>query len=150
MPRGGKRKGAGRKEGSLNKKTIEKQKAEKAFVQRILQSVDRLFNAQLSLAEGSTFLYRVDEVGEGKDKRREHNLVTDPEEIKEVLDETDGAGGTVDETYYYITTKAPDNKAIDSLLDRAFGKPLSKTALTDPEGKSLPFQLIIKQKDAPR
>lgn len=122
MAKGGRRPGSGRPTGSLNKTTLEKKKVEEAFTQRVLTAVDRLFNAQLALAEGITQVYRIDEVGSGKEKRREHVLVTDPEEIKQFLDEHEGMDGTVDDTYYYLTTKAPDNKAIDSLLDRAFGK----------------------------
>ena len=40
---------------------------------------------------------------------------------KEFFDETiDTEGG---KKYYHITTSKPDNKAIENLLDRAFGKP---------------------------
>jgi hypothetical protein len=138
MARGGKRNGAGRPEGSLSKATLEKKKIEAAFTQRVLNAADRLFNAQLAIAEGLTHLYRIDEVkdGDGK-KRREHVLVTDPEEIKQFLDEHEGSDGTVDNTYYYLTTKAPDNRAIDSLLDRAFGKATNKTEVTGKDGKDL-------------
>jgi len=142
MPKGGARPNSGRPKGSLSEATKEKIKVEAALHVRILGAVDRLFNSQLALAEGVMHLYRVDETGEGKNKRREHVLVTDPTEIKEVLDETDGAGGVVDETYYYISTKAPDNKAIDSMLDRVFGKALTKTEITGPEGGDLKIQLV--------
>ena len=137
MALGGKREGAGRKKGSVTTKTLERRKAEEALHGRILSAVDRIFNAQLALAEGTTYLYRIDEVGKGKEKRREHVLVTDPEEIKQVLDETDGAAGTTDNGYYVITTKAPDNKAIDSMLDRVFGKATQKTEVTGKDGKDL-------------
>lgn len=120
---GGKRPNSGRSKGSKNKNTIEQKKAEEALKQRILTSIDRLFNAQIALAEGVNYLYRIDETEDSKGKKtREHVLVTDPEEIKEVLDDTEGAGGVSGENYYYITTKAPENKAIDSMLDRVFGK----------------------------
>lgn len=139
MALGGKRPGAGRKKGSVTTKTLEKRKAEEALHGRILSAVDRIFNAQLALAEGTTFLYRIDETGKGKDKTREHVLVTDPLEIKEVLDETDGIGGKLDSTgeYYIITTKNPDNKAIDSMLDRVFGKATNKTEVTGKNGTDL-------------
>lgn len=127
--KGGKREGAGRPEGSLNKKTLEKKEAEKQFIDRVIQNVDKLFNAQMSIAEGCSYLYRVDQIGEGSKKREEHVLVTDPDEIKRYLDgETDGE-------YYYITTKTPDNKAIDSLMDRAFGKAVTKIAGTGDDGE---------------
>jgi hypothetical protein len=129
MAKGGVRPGAGRPKGSLDKKTIEKKEAEKLFTERVIKNVDKLFNAQISLAEGCSYLYRVDQVGESKKQREEHVLVTDPEEIKRYLDgETDGE-------YYYITTKTPDNKAIDSLMDRAFGKAVTKVAGPGDDGE---------------
>ncbi|MEW6126739.1 MAG: hypothetical protein AB1757_06850 [Acidobacteriota bacterium] len=127
--KGGKRKGAGRKKGSLNKTTLEKKAAEDQFINRVIQNVDKLFNAQISIAEGCSYLYRVDQIGEGSKKREEHVLVTDPEEIKAYLD------GNTEDTYYYITTKTPDNKAIDSLMDRAFGKAVTKIAGTGDDGE---------------
>jgi hypothetical protein len=115
---GGKRDNAGRPEGSKNKATLERKMAEEELKRRILLSVDRLFNAQRVLAEGCNYLYRIDQNGD----KREHILITNPEEIKKVLDDVGGSGGIVDGNYYYITTKAPDNKAIDSMFDRVFGK----------------------------
>lgn len=149
MANGGRRPGAGRKPGSLSRKTIERKMVEEALHRRILGAVDRIFNAQLALAEGINYLYRIDEIGTGKDKRREHVLVTDPEEIKQVLDETDGTGGTTDSGYYHISTKAPDNKALDSMLDRVFGKPTSKTELTGPGGSEIKVQLVQYDPHAP-
>lgn len=134
---GGKRAKAGRGKGSQNKATIERKTAETALKQRILKSVDRLFNAQLALAEGQTYVMRIDETGEGKNKRREHNVVTSPEEIKAFLDEHEGGSGIVDDTYYYITTKAPDNRAIDSMMDRVFGKARQTIGLDGGEGQPI-------------
>ena len=127
-------KGPEGQKGALSKSTLEKKEVEKQLTERILKSVDRLFNAQLALAEGTTYLYRIDEVGQGKEKRREHVLVTDPEEIKQFLDEHEGGNGTVDDTYYYLTTKSPDNKAIDSMFDRVFGKATNKTEISGKDG----------------
>jgi hypothetical protein len=125
----------GRPKGSLNQATIEKREAEKQFIDRVVKSVDKLFNAQMSLAEGCSYLYRIEETGEGKNKVKKHVLVTSPEEIKAYLD------GDVDESdYYYITTDAPDNKAIDSLMDRAFGKARQTIGLDGgEEGKPIPI-----------
>jgi hypothetical protein len=112
----------GKPKGIPNKKTVEKRIAEEEFKDRILLNIHELLNAQMNIAKGSSFLYKIEESGEGKNKRREHILVTDPEEIKEVLDECEG-DGLLDDNYYYITTKMPDNRALDSLIDRVFGKP---------------------------
>lgn len=115
---GGRRKKAGRHLGKQNQATLEKNKVLEAFKQRVLHQTDKLFNAQISLATGCSMLYRIETVKvKGKETGKKHILVTDEEEIKDYLD------GTVDtDDYYYITTKLPDNKAIDSLMDRAFGK----------------------------
>ncbi len=120
---GGKREGSGRPEGSLNKKTLERKVALDAFKDRVVKNANKLFNAQLGLAVGVQYLFRIDEVektnAQGKTyKTKEHVLVTDPDEIKEALDNELVNG----EDYYYITTKTPDNKAIDSMFDRTFGK----------------------------
>lgn len=129
MAKGGKRPGAGRPKGSLDTRTLEKKEAEKLFTDRVMKNVDKLFNAQMSIAEGCSYLYRIDQIGEGSKKREEHVLVTDPDEIKQYLDgETEGA-------YYYITTKTPENKAIDSMLDRVFGKAVTKIAGAGDDGE---------------
>lgn len=146
--RGGARKGSGRKKGQIDKTTLERLHVLMAYKQRILKNADKLFNAQNALAQGVTYLYRVDETGEGKNKKREHILVTEPDEIKEVLDETDGAGGTVNESYYYITTKQPDNKAIDSLLDRVFGKSTQVIAGIDDKGDVSPLTVDVSKMTA--
>jgi hypothetical protein len=130
MAKGGKRPGAGRPKGSLDTRTLEKKEAEKLFTDRVIKSVDKLFNAQISIAEGCSYLYRVDKVGKGSKEREEHVLVTDTDEIKQYLD-----GDTDTDAYYYITTKTPDNKAIDSLMDRAFGKAVTKIAGTGDDGE---------------
>ena len=118
---GGARPGAGRPTGSQNKETKEKRKAEQEMIQRIVNNLDKILNSQLTLAHGASYLYRIDETGEGKNIKREHVLVTDPDEIKRYLDSQLDDGEELD-NYYYITTKTPDGKAIDSLIDRVFGK----------------------------
>lgn len=114
--KGGYRPGAGRPRGSKNKLTKEARIREESVKERVLKSVEELVNAQLSLAKGSNFLYKIKMRNVGNRRKPEHILVTDPDEIRRFLD------GETEDEYYYITTKSPDNKAIDSLLDRAFGK----------------------------
>lgn len=122
--KGGKREGAGRKRGGKNQATLEKQKVAEAFSQRVMAKADALFNAQLTLAIGSMKVFRIDEtIGENNKVKREHVHVTDADEIKRLLDEHDGANGVVDGVYYYFTDVPPDNRAIDSMLNRALGKP---------------------------
>lgn len=120
---GGAMPGAGRPKGpqSLAKRT--KAEAKERFIERVQQNVDTLFAAQLSLAKGEQHLFVKYHTGEGKDRRAHIDIVTDPELISEYL--TDN-GYTLnqesDDEYYYISTRPANNQAIDSLLNRAFGK----------------------------
>lgn len=134
---GGKRPGAGRKPGSKTKATLEKQKVAEAFNQRVMLKADALFNAQLTLAVGSMKVFRIDEEGEGKSKKRVHVHVTDADEIKALLDEHDGQAGVVNDAFYYFSDVLPDNKAIDSMLNRALGKPKETVEHSNPDGSPL-------------
>ncbi len=68
-------------------------------------------------------VFRRDTVKDSKGNEKPvHTLVTDAAEIKEILDSTDGKGGRAGEDFYIITTVQPDNRAIDSLLDRGLGQ----------------------------
>lgn len=98
------------------------QEALRRLQQRTARHSDNLWTAQYQKAVGSMMVYRIDEEEVDGKIKRVHTLVTDPAEIKEVLDEGDGGACTVNNNYYFITDVPPDNKAIDSLLDRAFGK----------------------------
>lgn len=99
---------------------------------RIMQRVNRLLNSQFALADGLKFLFRID-----KDKKGNNLpavIVEDPDEIKSYLDgEFDGDQSC----YYYITAQKPDGRALDSLLNRAYGMPTQKVNLGDADGKPL-------------
>jgi len=125
----GHKKMGGKKKGKKNKATIEKEIIEQEFKNRILSQVQDLLTAQLNIAKGTSYLYKIvtHKSVKGGEGRREHILVTDPYEIKDFLDELEGEDGvnpnTDNEDYYYISTKQPDNRALDSLINRVFGKP---------------------------
>jgi len=134
MSRGGPRPGAGRKPGSKSPVTLEREAALKAFRDMVIEQVNPLFIAQLQLAKGCTYVYRVTVGARGG--RTDPVLVTDQDELFEAIQSIDsnaGYGEVVEDEggedgeslthrYYFLTTKAPDNKALDSLLDRALGK----------------------------
>lgn len=130
MAQGGKREGAGKKKGIPQKRTLEKLAVLSAFRQRVMTHADNLFHAQYAKAVGSIQIFRIDEIeiGEGKTKKV-HTLVTETEEIKAVLDAT--ANGESTEGVYFVTEIPPDNKAIDSMLDRTFGKAQQSIEITD-------------------
>lgn len=135
---GGARPGAGRKPGGENAATKKRRTAEKVYRDRVILHVDDLINAQLNLAKGLTYLIRIDEVKNSKGQIvKKHRVVESPTEMIEVLDELqDSECGVVDENYYYISHKPPSGAAIDSMMDRVFGKaPLAITA--DLEGHLL-------------
>lgn len=118
---GGARPGAGRKKGSMSLKTKEKKIKEEYIRNRVISGLEGLVNAQMNLAKGVTLLFKIIET---KDKngrvigKTKPILVTDQNEIERFLaDDIDD-----EDTYYFITVKEPDNKALDSLLDRTFGR----------------------------
>lgn len=150
--RGGKQPGAGRPKGKKNAATLEKEAVLKEYRMKIMQSADVLFQAQMTLARGQTYLYRIDKeeiIGPrgGKSYRnKKPELVTDQWEIEEYLQGLIEEGDKDDENdpkaaYYFLTTKDPDNKAIDSMLDRALGKASEKLDITT-NGKDLPTPLL--------
>lgn len=131
--KGGVQPGGGRPKGSLNKSTLEQRKVLEAFNQRVMAKADALFNAQLTLAVGSMKVFRIDETEDSNGKKkREHVLVTDADEIKALLDEHDGNAGVVEGVYYYFQEVAPDNKAIEAMLNRALGKAVDKIEIVKP------------------
>jgi len=130
MALGGKRPGAGRKKGTKNAATLEKEAVLKAFRQRAMKRAIQLFDAQYLVAMGTTHLFRIEKHKGGKD---EHVLVTNEHEIKQFLDEHGQNGsGLIEDTWYYISTKDPDYKAGDSILDRTFGK--ANQTVSGPDG----------------
>jgi hypothetical protein len=141
--KGGKRKGAGRPKGAQNKITLERKAVAEAFNQRVMTKADALFNAQLRLAIGSMKVFRIDEIKEGKKTRHVHTHVTDVDEIKALLDEHDGGSGEVDGSYYYFADVLPDNKAIDSMLNRALGKPVETLEHTGKDGGPIETCVIL-------
>lgn len=124
---GGARPGAGRKAHSKNKETIEREEAARQFKERVAKNVDRLFNAQLDLALGEKYLMVIHTTGTGQNKKRTTEIVTDVETIKEYLD--DNLENT-DTEYYFMSTKPANNMALDSLLNRSFGKAEEKLDVT--------------------
>lgn len=120
---GGVRPGAGRPKGSVAKSTRTALEAKNRFIERVHKNVDTLFDAQLALAKGEQYLFVKYHVGEGKNQKTIVDVVEDRETIADYLQD-DGytLNHNEDDAYYYISTKPANNQAIDSLLNRAFGK----------------------------
>lgn len=145
--KGGAMPGAGRPAGSMNALTKLKLEKERAVKQRILEAADSLVNSQMGLARGCQYLFKV--VG----RNRKPELVTNQKEIEEFLEKSpDGKnwvnvetrdGGKVESSYFFITAERPDNKALDSLFNRVFGRPKESLDLTT-GGKEINFAELVK------
>lgn len=136
----------GRPKGRKNSKTIEKEIIKKHFDERILRATDSLIDAQLSLARGQTFLYKIEKewvkTGESKNGKEQGywrslkpKLVENTHEIESYLEGLTDEGDVDDDqdpgaTYYFLTTKEPNNMAIDSLHNRVHGKPKESIDVT--------------------
>lgn len=139
----------GRPKGIKDPQTLEREKVQEAINQRIFNIADSLITPQVSLAKGQQFLYKIEKtkiVGSkgGISYRNEKpQLVTSELEIQDYLDNlTEETNGDIEEdtdpeaTYYFITTKEPNNMAIDSLLNRTLGKPKESLDVTT-KGESI-------------
>lgn len=139
----GHKKWGGKKKGTQNKKTIDRKIVEEAFRQRILLNIQGLLTAQIKIAKGTSYLFKIVKTKKGG---KEHILVDDPLEIKYVLDEVEGEG-ELDNNYYYISIKQPDNRALDSLMNRVFGTVKESLDITS-LGKELPTPILRLNKNA--
>jgi len=79
MARGGARPGAGRPKGSKTPATLEREAALKSFREMVIEKVKPLFEAQYTLARGTSFMFRIKE--NPKTGGKEHILITDRDEI---------------------------------------------------------------------
>lgn len=153
MARAGTNHKGGRPKGSKSKGTLEREAVIAAFRQRAMHVADLLLDSQLTLARGQTFLYKIEKewVPSGKDgfyKKKKPVLVESQAEIEQYLEGHVVEGDPDDDhdpaaTYYFITTKEPDNNAIDSILDRTFGRPTNAMDLNIPGGMKITFDPIF-------
>lgn len=137
----------GRPRGTKSQATLEREAVLAAFREKVMKNADVLFSSQLHLAKGQTFLYKIEKElqigpkGGKKYVKSKPILVTSQWEIEAYLQNEIVEGDPEDEndpnaTYYFLTTKEPDNKAIDSLLDRTFGKSAQSMDITS-DGRAL-------------
>lgn len=137
---GGARKGAGRKKGGENQKTKERKIAKKHMEDRIIRSTEALLNSQMALAQGEVNLYHVWYTGTGKNRKKHVEIVTDQNIVTAYL--ADELEDNDDGEYYYIATKSPDSRSIDSLFDRAYGKAVQSVDVTSDGEKIQPASII--------
>ena len=149
--KGGARPGAGRKPGGMNQATKNAMAVKKEMNNRIAQNVDKLLNAQLGLALGETFLFvkRSIELPDGK-RRYETEMVEDIDTIKEYVDDDGYSLNNNGEDYYFISRKPANNQAIDSLLNRAFGKATEKVEIEGGFFKAETLNIQIVNPEIPK
>ncbi len=142
------------KQGQKTRKTIAREAARAAYQQLVLQNLRPLFSSQMALARGVSYVYRIDRHGKGSSLRIEHVLLEDPREIADALDIIENGDPNGDDEghgFYYVTTKAPENRAIDSMLDRSIGKPAQPIS-GDPDNRTpIPIMHVSRNDgDTPR
>lgn len=141
---GGRRPGSGMKKGHKTKKVLEREASRKAYEQLVLKNLKPLFYKQLLLAMGQIYVYRRDKHGTGASMRIENVLLENPREIADALDTiaNNDPNWSHEDGYVYVVTKSPENRAIDSMLDRSIGKPMQSTDITS-NGEKIAGNTIV-------
>lgn len=126
----------GRPKGRKDNKTLEREKVLEAMRQQIMQRAEALVRAAFIPAMGVNFVYRIDETKNEKGRvvHKEHVLVEDPHEIAMALDQIEEGSVDPEDKYYYISSKAPDFRAAEMLINRVFGKSKEMVEVTNPDG----------------
>lgn len=129
----------GRPKGAVSVEKKAQQKAYEELKLTILRSQKGLLSAQIGVAKGLTHLFVIRTETVGKKKiRQKPEMVTNPDTIAQYLaDELDDS----EDEYYFMSTKDPDTKAIDSLLDRVHGK--ARQPLTGGEDDDKPIAISL-------
>lgn len=124
----------GRPKGKKSVVTLEREEALKQFRQRVTDATHHLLNAQMGLAVGSQYLFKIKT---HKGQKSDPILVKEQWELEAYLrgDFEDEEFKKGDNTvYYFLTTKDPDNRALEALFNRTHGKPQESLAVTNPDG----------------
>lgn len=127
---------AGRKKGTKNPATLEREKVLEAMRQQIMKRAESLVRAAFIPAMGVNFVYRIDETKNEKGRvvHKEHVLVEDPNEIARALDQIEEGSVDPEDNFYYVSHKAPDFRAVEMLINRVFGKAKEMVEVTNPDG----------------
>lgn len=144
--RGGAQPGAGRPKGSKDPSTLERERVLAEIRTRITKVSQKILDAQLSIALGQQFLYMIH--SDKKGHKEKPKLITDELTISAYLN---GDLDNEPNNYYFITTKEPNNFAIDSMFDRTFGKaPQSIDLTSDGEALAQPLLYVLRNNNGHR
>lgn len=131
-------KGGKARKGKKNKNTVEREAIANQIKDVIAMRSHNLINAQTVLGMGAIKVFRIDSYYVGKKKvRKEPVIVTKDDELIKVMDwvyGTQSVDPNDQDTYYFVITKDPDNKAIKDMLDRGFGKATENKTITLEKG----------------
>lgn len=133
-----------------DKVTLTKEQAYREVQQKIIERSMKLTNAQTMLGLGTIKVFRIDAHYEMFGKVRKlvkdkPKIVKDDKEIISVLDHEYGDGEDPSDIendlekypkFYFVETKDANNQAIDSQLNRLFGKATEKVDMTS-NGRSI-------------
>ena len=111
----------GKKNGTKNKKTLEREMALKVYQQAIMNDLKDFIESQFLMAKGMTVMFQRRKV---KDKKGEYHRTGEFQRVRNELEierllNSDCNG----DDWYYITTKDPNVKALEDVFCRIFGKP---------------------------
>ncbi len=135
--RGGKQPGSGRPRGAKSQSTIDREKVLEMAKDIIAGRTRKLIDTQTILATGAIKIFKIHYHWEGSAKKRtlikdKPQIVENDQEIIHVIDHEFGSGqmGNPNDhdyddeeyDYFFVMTKDPDNQAINSLMDRTFGR----------------------------
>lgn len=134
---GGKRVGAGRPMGAKSKRRLSHistiEKAIEYFQQRTFGVVDKIFNAQMIVAQGSHKMLRM----HLKNGVVETETIRDMDKMQELLDT-----GEYGKDYVIVVGELPDFRAGDAILNRGLGKPTETLNIGNKDAQ--PFIIINK------
>lgn len=126
------------KRGISAKKTILLEQAHAEVKQQIAGIAKQLTFAATIEAFGSYSIIRKDEMYNKKTKKTtiKWTQVVDDDEILDVMNELGDidSRGVVGDKYYIITKDKPNYKAVESLLNRSFGRPKESLELSGQDG----------------
>ena len=134
--KGGARPNTGPKKGSKHQSTIDREKILEEAKNIVAGRTRKLIDTQTVLAMGAIKIFKIHYHWEGSDKKRtlikdKAEIVENEEEIKKVIDYEYGSGDEDPNShedddkeydYFFVITKDPDNQALNSLMDRTFGR----------------------------
>jgi len=130
-------KGGKNKRGVKTKNTIDREAVLELAKDIIAGRTKRLIDTQSILAIGCIKVFVIHTYYEGTGKNRKKmkskpELVTKDNEIVDALNHefNDGNDPSNEDDYYFVMTREPENVAIDSLLNRTFGRATENTKIT--------------------